>query len=57
MSAKRKWTNLYVGMACFTLAFQIGVRSFQCRGVADCGLSFGKAAVWTSLFKINGALA
>ena len=53
MSAKRRWTNLYVGMAFFTFAFQVWVRLFQCSGFSDCGLSFGKAAVWTVIWPVS----
>ena len=50
MGTKRRWISLYVGMACFTLAFQVWVRSFQCSVFVGCGLSFGKATVWAVIW-------
>ena len=50
MSANRWWFSLYVVVALFTLTFQVWVRSFQCGGFADCGLSFVKALVWAIIW-------
>ena len=56
MSAKRRWTNLYIGIGFFTFAFQVWVRWFQCGGFSDCGLSFGKAAVWAVIWPASWAV-
>ena len=53
MSANRWWFSLYVVVALFTLTFQVWVRSFQCSGFTDCGLSFAKAAVWATIWPVS----
>ena len=42
-AAGRQWLYLYAGMGLLTLIFQIWVRSFQCAGIQECALSYGKA--------------
>jgi hypothetical protein len=46
--SKRGWLALYIGIALFTLAFQVWWRSYQCG--ADCGLSYAKAVVWSAIW-------
>src|SRR4029079_2217728 len=43
------WLTLYVGMAVLTALFQIWVRSSQCAGLFDCGLSYAKGIVWAAI--------
>ncbi len=47
---RMRWVTLYVGMALFTLGFQIWWRSFQCAG--ECGLSYAKAVVWPASWTV-----
>ena len=49
----RRWINLYFGAAFLTLTFQLWVRSLQCNGLADCGLSFGKAVAWAAIWPVS----
>jgi hypothetical protein len=49
----REWLYLYAGMAVLTLIFQIWVRSSQCAGLQECGLSFAKAVVWSVIWPIS----
>lgn len=51
--AGREWLYLYVGLAVLTLIFQIWVRSYECAGLQDCGLSFAKAIVWSVIWPIS----
>ena len=51
--AGREWLYLYAGMAVLTLIFQVWVRSYQCTGIQDCGLSFAKAIVWSVIWPIS----
>ena len=50
MVNKMKWVAFYGAMALLTLLFQIWVRSSQCSGFEDCGLSFVKAAIWAVIW-------
>jgi hypothetical protein len=43
MSIRQKWIKLYAGMALFTLAFQVWVRSLQCNGFADLRIELWKS--------------
>jgi hypothetical protein len=56
MGNKMKWVAFYGAMALLTLLFQIWVRSFQCSGFEDCGLSFIKAAVWAVIWPASWAV-
>ena len=47
---RQKWFRPYLGMAVFTLVFQIWVRSYECAGMDGCGLSFAKAIVWSAIW-------
>ena len=47
---RQKWFRPYLGIAIATLLFQIWVRSYQCIGFEDCGLSFAKAVVWSVIW-------
>ena len=49
---RNRWLSLYVGMALFTLAFQIWVRSYECVGLEGCGLSFAKGIVWSAIWPV-----
>jgi hypothetical protein len=50
---KPSWLTLYVGLAILTALFQIWVRSSQCAGFADCGLSFATGIVWSSVWPMS----
>ena len=47
---RSRWLRAYIGMALFTLVFQIWVRSYECSGFENCGLSFAKAVVWSAIW-------
>jgi len=47
------WLTLYVGMAILTAVFQIWVRSSQCTGLFDCGLSYAKGIVWATIWPMS----
>lgn len=47
------WLTLYVGMAVLTALFQIWVRSSQCAGLFDCGLSYAKGIVWAAIWPMS----
>ena len=47
------WLTLYVGMAVLTALFQIWVRSLQCAGLFDCGLSYAKGIVWAAIWPMS----
>ena len=47
------WLTLYVGMAVVTALFQIWVRSSQCAGLFDCGLSYAKGIVWVAIWPMS----
>ena len=47
------WLTLYVGMAVLTALFQIWVRSSQCAGLFDCGLSYAKGIVWVAIWPMS----
>ena len=46
-------TRVYAGIGILTLIFQIWVRSYQCAGFEDCGLSFVKAIVWSVIWPLS----
>ena len=48
--AEQTWFRMYAGMALVTLVFQVWVRSYQCTGIQECGLSFAKAVVWSVIW-------
>ena len=47
--------GLYVGIACFTLAFQSHIRLSECAGTAACTLSIGKGAIWSAAWPASWA--
>ena len=53
LSIDRQWATLYAIGAFLTLIFQIWVRSYQCAGVQECGLSFAKAVIWSLIWPIS----
>jgi len=52
-AAGRQWLYLYAGMGLLTLIFQIWVRSFQCAGIQECALGYGKAIVWAVIWPVS----
>jgi len=52
-TTKPTWLTLYVGMAVLTAVFQIWVRSSQCTGMSDCGLSYAKGIVWSTIWPMS----
>jgi len=50
------WAGLYVGMAVLTALFQVWVRSSQCAGLTDCGLSYAKGSVWATIWPMSWAV-
>ena len=47
------WFMLYAGMAVLTALFQIFVRSSQCAGSVDCGVSYAKGIVWVTIWPMS----
>ncbi len=56
MKRSRRLLWAYAAMAGFTFVFQIVVRSSYCDGLAACGLSFTKAAVWSVIWPASWAV-
>jgi hypothetical protein len=45
--------GMYAGAALVTLGFQTYVRSIECSGSADCGISLLKGAVWSTIWPVS----
>ena len=54
--SKSQLMDLYFAVALLTFLFQLWVRSYQCSGFQECGLSFAKAFAWSVIWPVSWAV-